>query len=617
MSDILNSIGSNEDLKKLTIPELMSVAKELREFLVSSVSKTGGHLASNLGCVELTIALHKVFSPDNDRIIWDVGHQSYVHKILTGRKDKMSTLRQFGGMSGFPKRDESVCDAFNTGHSSTSASAALGIARARDLAKEDYNIISVFGDGALTGGMMYEAMNDAGHTKNKLIFILNDNEMSISENVGSLSRYLRDLRLKAGYNKSKEVVQGVFDKIPLVGSAISNGVRMVKDAVKYSVLPTTIFEDLGFEYMGPIDGHNIEKLIDVLQDAKKKTEPVLIHINTIKGKGYRPAESNPGLYHGVGKFDPVIGVELSGKEDYSAVMGKKLCEIASKNDKVVAICGAMREGTGLYPFAMNFSDRFFDVGIAEAHAVTLSAGLAVGGAVPVVALYSSFLQRAYDQLLHDVCLQNLHVVFCVDRAGLVGADGETHQGIFDLSYLSHMPNMTVLSPCNFTELCDMLEYAVNEHKGPVAIRYPRGAAEADVNHKFKIGKANLLQRGQDVSIVATGRMVGTALSVAENLSQYSISANVLELPTVFPLPKDDILSAADTKVLITIEDNVSGGGMGEAISALLLECDKHPSFKIFAMPNNSVTHGTVDELDKLCGVDADAITEYLRKECGR
>jgi len=606
-------LNNNLNIKKLSVSELKTLAKEIREFLVTSVSKTGGHLASNLGCVELTLALHRVFEPETDRIIWDVGHQAYIHKMLTGRLDKFSTLRQFGGISGFPKRSESKADAFNTGHSSTSASAALGMARARDLAGEDHNIIAVFGDGALTGGMMYEAMNDAGRSKTKLIFILNDNEMSISENVGSVSRHLRDLRIKTGYYKSKEVVQNVFEKIPVVGDLVSNGVKMVKDAVKYSVLPTTIFDDFGFEYMGPIDGHDIEKLTDVLTEAKKREEPVLIHISTTKGKGYRPAEENPGVYHGVGKFDPVVGVVPSGNDDYSAVMGKKLCEIAKENEKVVAVCGAMRDGTGLYPFAMNYADRFFDAGIAEQHAVTLAAGLAVGGAVPVVALYSSFLQRAYDQILHDVCLQNLHVVFCVDRAGLVGADGETHQGVYDISFLMHMPNMTVLSPSNFAQLRDMLHYAVNEHNGPIAIRYPRGTTEVQSENEFIPDKCYTLSEGTDATIITTGRMVKNALEV-KDISDLSIK--ILEVPTVCPLNKEEILSSLNG-VVVTLEDNVISGGFGQSIASMILESGKRCTFRAFAMPNTSVTHGTVDELDKLCGTDAKSVAEFLRKECSK
>lgn len=610
MYKLLDKIKSPNDLKQLNIDELKLLCEEIREFLIDSVSETGGHLASNLGIVELTVALHTVFNVPEDKIIFDVGHQSYVHKILTGRKEGFKTLRQFGGMSGFPKRSESDCDSFNTGHSSTSISAALGIARGRDLSGDNYNVISVFGDGALTGGMMYEAMNDAGHTKTPLILILNDNAMSISKNVGAVSKHLRQLRISTFYFKSKHAVENFLKKIPLLGKPTANLLKQIKRFFRRLVIPTTIFDDMGFIYMGPADGHDIKSLIQCLEYAKDEKRPVLLHIHTKKGKGYAPAENNPSKFHGISVFDKATGKTKETTETYSDRFGLAMIKQGEKNSKVVAITGAMPNGTGLYKFSNKFKNRFFDVGIAEQHGVTLSAGFAVSGYIPVIPLYSSFLQRAYDQTLHDVCLQNLHVVFPIDRAGIVGSDGETHQGIYDISYLSHMPNMTILSPSTLDQLENMLDYAINIHQGPIAIRYPRGSVQAEeIGGDFIPGKAEILRHGTDVTIIATGRMVKRAQEVCAIINK---SAEIIALPTIKPLDETAVItSAKKTGNVITIEDNVKIGGMGSMIATLLKEKDIKCKMNIFAFPDCPVTHGSIDELDKLYGLDADTIASKI------
>lgn len=616
MYKLLDKIKSPDDLKKLNTAELPELCREIREFLIDSVSKTGGHLASNLGVVELTVALHTVFSVPEDKIVFDVGHQSYVHKILTGRRSSFDTLRQFEGLSGFPKRSESDADAFNTGHSSTSISAALGIARGRDLAGDNYNVIAVFGDGALTGGMMYEAMNDAGRSKTPLILILNDNAMSISKNVGAVASHLRSLRTSPFYFKSKHIVEEILNRIPLIGSATANLIRKVKRGVRRMVIPTTMFDDLGFTYIGPVDGHDLSSLISVLEYSKIEKKPVFIHVQTKKGKGYAPAENNPLKFHGISAFDAATGETKKSGETYSDRFGTTLIELAKKNDKIVAITGAMPNGTGISEFPKRFKNRFFDVGIAEQHGVTLAAGLASVGYIPVIPLYSSFLQRAYDQTLHDVCLQNLHVVFPIDRAGIVGADGETHQGIYDISYLSHMPNMAILSPSTFLELDKMLSYAINEHKGPIAIRYPRGGTQAQIiGTDFKFGQAVTIASGRDVSIIASGRMVKRAQEVADALKPHRISCEIVVLPTIKPLDEAAVLATAmKTKYVITIEDNVKIGGMGSMIATLLSEKNVNTKIKIHAFPDTPITHGSIDELDKLYGLDAASIAEGILKE---
>ncbi len=611
MDKLLDKIKSPDDLKKLNTDELTRLCHEIREFLIDSVSETGGHLASNLGIVELTVALHTVFNVPKDKFIFDVGHQSYVHKILTGRKDGFKTLRQFHGMSGFPKTSESDCDVFNTGHSSTSISAALGLARGRDLDGDNYNVIAVFGDGALTGGMMYEAMNDAGHSNTPLILILNDNAMSISKNVGAVPRHLRKLRMSPVYFRSKHAVESFLMKRPLCGKPIVNIIKKVKRFFRRLVIPTTIFDDMGFIYMGPVDGHDLKSIMQCLEYVKGEKKPVFIHVQTKKGKGYAPAENNPQKFHGISAFDKKTGETKKGSETYSARFGSAMVKLAEQNKKVIAITGAMPNGTGLDEFQRRFKNRFFDVGIAEQHGVTFSAGLAAAGYIPVIPLYSSFLQRAYDQTLHDVCLQNLHVVFPIDRAGIVGADGETHQGIYDISYLSHMPNMTILSPATLDQLETMLDFAINSFNAPIAIRYPRGGTEAkDVPADFTLGKAQLLQQGKDVTIIATGRMVKRAQEVAAIAGK---SVEILALPTIKPLDEAAVIaSAMKTGQVITIEDNVRTGGMGSMVATLLKEKQVECKFRVFAFPDEPVTHGSIDELDKLYGLDAISIVSKIQ-----
>lgn len=611
MDKLLDTINSPKDLKKLNTDELTALCAEIREFLIDSVSKTGGHLASNLGVVELTVALHTVFQVPEDKIVFDVGHQSYVHKILTGRRDKFDTLRQFGGMSGFPKSSESDTDAFNTGHSSTSVSAALGLARGRDLSGGNYSVIAVFGDGALTGGMIYEALNDAGHSKTPLILVLNDNEMSIAKNVGAVSKHLRTLRTSSVYFHSKYVIERFLKKIPLCGNAIVNMIKHVKRAFRRLVIPTTLFDEMGFHYMGPVDGHDIKSLISCFEYVRGEKRPVLIHVQTKKGKGYAPAENNPQKFHGISAFDKVTGETKKGSETYSKRFGTVITKLAEKNKKLVAITGAMPNGTGLDEFMKRYKKRFFDVGIAEEHGVTFAAGIAKAGYIPVIPLYSSFLQRAYDQTLHDVCLQKLHVVFPIDRAGIVGADGETHQGVYDISYLSHMPNMTILSPATLDQLETMLDFAVNKFDAPIAIRYPRGGVQAeDIPAEFEFGKAQLIKKGSDITIIASGRMVKRAQEVSSILGK---SAEIIALPTIKPLDEAAVISSAmKTGYVITIEDNVKIGGMGSMIGTLLKEKQIDCKFKIFAFPDKAITHGTVDELDKLYGLDAVTIVSKIR-----
>lgn len=611
---ILDGIKNSADVKNLDVKQMTALAGEVRNFLIGEVSKTGGHLASNLGVVELTIAIHKCFDFPKDKIVWDVGHQAYVHKMLTGRMDGFKTLRQFGGMSGFPKRSESEYDSFNTGHSSTSISAALGIARGRDITGDDYNVIAVFGDGALTGGMMYEALNDAGRSKTKLIAILNDNAMSISKNVGAISKYLKELRSKPLYFKSKQRVEGFLRKVPLIGRPLIKVIRKIKWGIKKLVLSSTMFDDLGFEYLGPVDGHDIKALTIILERAKTFDKPVFVHVQTKKGKGYRLAEQNPQKFHGVSKFDVKSGKALAKKksDDYSAAFGKKLISMAKENDRIVAITPAMPIGSGLAEYAKEFPHRFFDVGIAEPHALTFAAGLATTGVIPVVPIYSSFLQRAYDQVLHDICLQNLHVVIPVDRAGIVGADGETHQGMYDMAFLSHMPNMTILSPSNFDELEQMMEYAVNEHDGPIAIRYPRGNTQADIApSRFEIGKARIINAGTDITVISAGRMVKTAQAVCNILKAKGISAEVIDLRSIKPIDKDTIINSAEkTGRAISIEDGTVIGGFGERIAAMLENENIKCRFHNFAFADKPITHGTVAQLDKLYGTDAESIAEF-------
>lgn len=593
------------DIPELSSDELRHVAYEIRKFLIKTVSKTGGHLASNLGVVELTLALYSVFDFSKDRLIWDVGHQSYVHKILSGRKNSFETLRTYGGLSGFPKTSESIYDAFNTGHSSTSASSAMGIARGRDLSGEKYDVVAVFGDGALTGGMIFEALNDAGHSDSKVIFILNDNEMSIANNVGALAQYLQKIRLKPEYFKSKDKIEEFLSKLPIGAEAATSTARKAKQSLRRKVIPTTLFDNLGLNYIGPVDGHDIEALRVVFERAKESDTSSFIHIRTKKGKGYKPAETNPELYHGIS-----AGAPTGTKVDYSATFGNALIDIARENDKVCAITGAMPLGTGLSEFQKEFPDRCFDVGIAEQHAVTMAAGLAITGQIPVVPLYSTFMQRAYDQILHDVCLQNLHVVLCADRAGIVGQDGETHQGMYDISFLSSMPNMTVLSPSGFSELCNMLDYAVNKHTGPIAIRYPRGSSQVDLGTDFEPYKTKLVRDGKDIVIISSGRILKTAQAVADKLD-----AKLVALPTIVPFNAKEVCEyAKGAKLVVTIEDAIKTGGIGSLTATALCENGTGVPMLICAFPDEPIIHGSPDELDKHYKMDAESIIKRIEEK---
>lgn len=612
MYDLLKTINSPQELKSLRWDQLDELCSQMRKFLVENVTKTGGHLASNLGVVELTVALHLVYDTPSDKIIWDVGHQSYVHKILTGRRDRFDTLRTFGGLSGFPKTLESDYDSFNTGHSSTSVSAAVGMARARDLKNEKYNIAAVFGDGALTGGMIYEALNDVGHRKSPLVLILNDNQMSISENVGGLSKYLVNLRQTQRYHYSKKVIKNLLNKIPFVGKKAKRGIAALKDAIKSSVLPATFFDDLGIEYLGPVDGHNLHDLVKVLTLAKNMKEPVLVHILTKKGKGYEPAENNPQKWHGISPSLSKKNVTLK-YADYSECAGKTLVNLAQNNKNFVAITAAMPVGVGLFEFSSKYPDRFFDIGIAEQHAVTFAAGLSASGVTPVFAVYSSFLQRAYDQILHDVCLQNLHVVLLVDRAGVVGADGETHHGLYDISFLSDMPNMTVLSPSSFEELEQMIDYAINELDSPVAIRYPRGNSSTFDSLPFEPNKIKVFGTNDKNLLITTGRMLETALSTKEILEKENIDITVIGLPTIVPVCEELSYAISSADCVMTLEDHSICGGLGSIISSVISKNNYNVKFEACAFPKNPIIHGTVSQIDNYYGLDKQQIADRFKK----
>ena len=615
MSGYLDRINEANDIKKIEPEAYDALASEIRSFIIESVSEHGGHLASNLGVVELTMALHLCMDFPNDKLIWDVGHQAYTHKLLTGRKEDFSGLRTFGGMSGFPKHKESPCDAFDTGHSSTSISAALGYARARDLKGEDRTVVAVIGDGSLTGGMAYEALNNVSHLKSNMIIVLNDNKMSISENVGGLSKHLTALRTRESYMDFKMDVEKKLKQIPHVGDSVARSVKKSKDSIRQLFVKGGFFEDFGIKYIGPIDGHDIKEMVRVLNALKRLNEPVVMHVVTQKGRGYVPAEQNPSAFHGVGSFDIATGESLASKSlTYTSVFSKTICRLGKAHPDVVTICAAMPDGTGLTAFKKHFPDRFFDVGIAEQHAVTFAAGLAAGGMHPFVAVYSSFLQRAYDQIIHDVCVQNLPVVFCVDRAGLVGADGETHQGIFDLSYLSMIPNMTVCAPKNKYELYDMLYFAYQYH-GPIAIRYPRGSAYEgfkNMRPPIEYGKSELMFEGEKIALVAVGSMVQTAVQVREKLLDKGINATVVNARFVCPLDTEclDRLSR-DHQWIVTMEENVLKGGFGEACGDYLLA--KHEDVRLIhvGVPDVYVEHGGVDQLKKTLHMDADSIVERI------
>ena len=612
---MLEKINSPEDLKTLSIAEKTKLAEEIRKYILEVVSENGGHLASNLGVVELTIALHSIFNVPEDKIVWDVGHQTYVHKILTGRKEQLKTLRKLNGIAGFPKTKESETDCFNTGHSSTSISVALGMARARDIEGKNNAVIAVIGDGALTGGMAIEALNDAGYSKSKITVILNDNEMSISKNVGGLNMFLSKLRTKKLYTKSNISAKKIILKVPVVGKPFVKLVQRAKRSIKQLIIPKMFFEDIGFTYLGPVDGHNIQELENILRLSKQVDAPVLIHVLTKKGKGYEIAEKNPDKFHATSPFDIETGKSKKEKsKDYSKVFGEKLIELAENNDKIVAITASMKDGTGLTEFQKKFPKRFFDIGIAEQHAVGLAAGMAKAGMIPVVPIYSSFYQRAYDQVIHDVAIQNLHVIMCVDRAGVVGADGETHQGVFDMAFFRLVPNLTIMAPKNFKELEDMLELAVSMDS-PVVIRYPRGGEEKQPLEDVKpleIGKAEILKSGKDITIVAIGKMVAKAMKVADILSKENIQAEVINARFLKPLDKETIISSLlKTKNLITIEDGTIIGGLASAVNEIIVSrMDlRNVNLKNYAYPDMYIQHGSVEELEKIYGLDIESIAK--------
>ncbi len=618
---VLEMIRQANDIKKLNDEQLKLLAEEIRQFLIEKISRTGGHLASNLGVVELTMALHLTLDFPEDKLIWDVGHQSYTHKLLTGRRDGFDQLRKYGGMSGFPKRKESDCDAFDTGHSSTSISAGLGYVAARELKGENHNVISVIGDGSLTGGMAYEALNNASRLKSNFIIVLNDNNMSISENVGGMSRYLNGLRTAQAYTDIKKGVEDTLKKIPRKGDRIVSQLRKTKSGLKQLIVPGMFFEDMDITYLGPVDGHDIRKLVKVLNEAKRVDHAVLVHVITKKGKGYPPAEENPAKFHGTGPFDIETGEpkDVSSTDSYTQVFSKVLTDIARKDDKVVAITAAMADGTGLSTFARHFPNRFFDVGIAEEHAMTFAAGLAAGGMKPVFAVYSSFLQRAYDQTLHDVCLQNLPVVIAVDRAGLVGSDGETHQGVFDLSFLSTIPNMTVISPKNRWEMADMLRFAV-DFSYPIAIRYPRGSAyEGMKNFRAPVeyGKSELLYEEEDIAVIFVGHMAELADRVRRELKKTGYSCSLVNARFVKPLDKEMLeYLAKDHSLFVTIEENVLTGGFGEQVTDYVSSARLNVHVRTIGISGDYVEHGNVEILRKEVGLDCDtivkqAVSDYL------
>lgn len=620
MLDILNQIQKPNDIKNINQEDYPQLAEEIREYIVNTVSETGGHLASNLGAVELTMALHLCLDFPEDKIIWDVGHQSYTHKILTGRKDQFGGLRTYKGLSGFPKQKESDSDAFDTGHSSTSISAALGYAKARDIQNEKYNVVAVIGDGAMTGGMAYEALNNVARLDSNLIIILNDNKMSISENVGGLSKYLNDIRIKESYVDFKDDLENVLRRIPKIGDSVAVGMKRSKDSIKQLLVHNGFFDALGIDYMGPFDGHNIEQLVQGLKVAKRRKKPIILHVITKKGKGYRPAETSPSAFHGVGCFNVDTGeIQTSNAQSNTQVFSLALNHIAKDNPKIVAITAAMPDGTGLSKFAQRYPKRFFDVGIAEEHAVTFAAGLAAGGMKPYVAVYSSFLQRAYDQMIHDVCIQNLPVVFCVDRAGLVGADGETHQGIMDLSYLNTMPNMTIIAPKNKYELFDAIKFSEN-FQGPLAIRYGRGQAWdglKEIRTAIEYGKSEWLVKGSEVAILAVGSMVETAMNVKNLLEKEGLNISVINPRFVKPLDQQLLNQLVEDqyKLVVTLEENLLIGGYGQTVAAWF---ENHHVNQVDVMnvgiDDVYVEQGNVNVLKEALGLDAPTVAQNIQKQ---
>lgn len=616
MPRILDEIKKANDIKKVSPMEYKKLAKEIRRFLVDRVSKTGGHLSSNLGVVELTMALHLFLDFPKDKLVWDVGHQSYIHKILTGRKKEFLSLRKYQGLSGFPKRKESDADAIHAGHSSTSISAALGMAKARDLKGEKTKVVAVIGDGALSGGMAYEALNNAAKLKTGMIVILNDNNMSISENVGGMANYLGKIRSNSKYQNMKADIERSVKSVPIVGNKLVEKIRRSKDSIKRLVIPGMLFEDMGITYIGPIDGHNIEHIIEALETANSRKETVLVHVVTKKGKGYSLAEKYPSTFHGVNPFNIKTGKTKNKKEEetYTDVFSNKLIDLAKTEERIVAITAAMPSGTGLIPFQKLYPKRFCDVGIAEEHAVTFAAGLASNGMIPVVAIYSTFLQRAYDQILHDVCIGNYHVVFAIDRAGLVGSDGETHQGIFDLSFLTNIPNMTILAPKNSNELEMMLEYSIT-FNGPIAVRYPRGTASQCYNqHKqaIELGKSEVLETGKKVALLAVGEMVEKTQKIKEKLEIYDVIPTIVNVRFIKPIDErllDEL--ELEHSVLVTLEDNVENGGFGQMVSSYLCQKGSHCQHINISIKDAFVEHGDIESLQEKIGLDTSFVVEKI------
>ena len=609
---MLENVNNTKDLKKLTIKEKEELAKDIRKYIIEIVSENGGHLASNLGVVELTLALESVFDVNKDKIVWDVGHQTYVHKILNGRKEEIKEIRKLNGIAGFPKTNESETDCFNTGHSSTSISAAMGMAKARDIKNEKHSVIAVIGDGALTGGMALEALNHIGSSKTNVIVILNDNEMSISKNIGGVNMLLSKLRARKLYTISNKSGKKILDRIPIVGKPLIKIIRRMKKGIKQLIIPKMFFEDIGFKYLGPIDGHNIENMEGIFKGAKELEEPVLIHVLTKKGKGYKPAEEEPDRFHATSPFEIETGKpkKIKGK-DYSKVFGEKIVKMAEKNKKIVAITASMRDGTGLTKFAQKYPERFFDVGIAEQHALTFAAGLAKEGMIPFVPIYSSFYQRAYDQVIHDICMQNLPVIMCVDRAGIVGADGETHQGILDLSFFKVIPNITIMAPKDFKELEDMMSFAVKLNK-PVVIRYPRGgeSKEKFLTHSFiQYKKADVLTIGKDVTIIAIGNQVSKAMNLYRELKKININAEVINARFLKPFNKYTVLNSIyKTHFVVTLEDNTLIGGLGSEVKELVSEKNiPNVIIKTFGYPDVFVEHGTPQELEENYRLDEKSV----------
>lgn len=613
---MLESIKSDKDLKKLSIDEKYELCSELRNYILDVVSKNGGHLASNLGVIELTVALESVFDLSKDKVIFDVGHQCYAHKIINGRKDVFKTLRCHNGIAGFPKYQESLTDTFNTGHSSTSISAAMGFAKSRDIKGEDNSVIAIIGDGALTGGMALEALNHVGSTNTNMIVILNDNEMSISKNVGGINEFLTKLRSRKSYRKSNDKWKKIIGSIPLVGNVLVKIVSKLKEAVKSAIIPKMYFEDIGFTYLGPIDGHNIEDMEAIFEKTKELDGPILIHVLTKKGKGYKFAEETPDKFHSISSFDINTGKTINKKKkDYSSVFGNKLVSLAHENKNIVAVTAAMKDGTGLSLFKEKYEDRFFDVGIAEQHALTFAAGLAHDGMIPFVPIYSSFYQRCYDQVIHDICMQNLHVIMCVDRAGCVGNDGETHQGLYDLSFFKLIPNIVIMCPKNFLELESMMEFACTLNK-PIVIRYPRGS-ETNIkfkNNKIKLGSGEKIKSGDDLSIITIGNMVSRGYEVSEKIKEFGISSELINVRFLKPLDTKLISKSINkTKNVVVIEDSTSIGGLGSSIKELLIDENiSDVKFKSFSYPDKFIEHGSVSELENIYNLDVDSIVDYIK-----